>query len=56
VIDYTKEDFTHSGETYDVIFDAVGKISSSRSKSSLKEKGIYLSVNVMIAHLGAESF
>ena len=42
VIDYTQEDFTRSGETYDVIFDAVGKISSSRSKSSLKKKGIYL--------------
>jgi NADPH:quinone reductase-like Zn-dependent oxidoreductase len=45
VIDYTKEDFTESGETYDVIFDAVGKISSSGSKSSLKENGTFLSVN-----------
>ena len=44
VIDYTQEDFTRKGETYDVIFDAVGKISSSRSKSSLKKKGIYLTV------------
>jgi NADPH:quinone reductase-like Zn-dependent oxidoreductase len=44
VIDYTKEDFTRSGETYDVIFDAVGKTSSSRSKRSLKKKGFYLSV------------
>lgn len=44
VIDYTQEDFTQSGETYDVIFDAVGKISSSRSKSSLKKKGSYLTV------------
>ncbi len=43
VIDYTKEDFTKSGETYDVIFDAVRKSSSSRSKRSLKQKGIYLS-------------
>jgi NADPH:quinone reductase-like Zn-dependent oxidoreductase len=43
VIDYTKEDFTKSGETYDVIFDAVNKSSSSRSKRSLKQKGIYLS-------------
>jgi len=42
VIDYTKEDFTKSGETYDVIFDVVGKISFSRCKSSLKKKGIYL--------------
>jgi NADPH:quinone reductase-like Zn-dependent oxidoreductase len=44
VIDYTKEDFTQSGETYDVIFDAVAKISSSRGKKSLKKAGIYLNV------------
>ncbi len=44
VIDYTREDFTQSGETYDVIFDAVGKISSSRNKSSLKKNGIYLTI------------
>jgi len=45
VIDYTQEDFTKSGETYDIIFDAVGKTSVSRSKSSLKKKGIFLSTN-----------
>jgi NADPH:quinone reductase-like Zn-dependent oxidoreductase len=44
VIDYTKEDFTKSGQVYDVIFDAVRKTSLSRSKGALKEKGIYLSV------------
>ncbi len=44
VIDYTKEDFTKSGETYDVIFDAVGKSSLSRSKRSLKQKGFYISI------------
>jgi len=44
VIDYTKEDFTRSGETYDIIFDAVGKSSISRSKSSLKKRGFYLFV------------
>ncbi len=44
VIDYTQEDFTTSGETYDVIFDAVGKTSSSHSKGSLKQNGRYLSV------------
>ena len=44
VIDYTKEDFTKSGQTYDVIFDAVGKSSFSRSKTSLEKKGFYLSV------------
>ncbi len=43
VIDYTKEDFTKSGETYDIIFDTVGKSSFSRSKRSLKKKGFYLS-------------
>jgi NADPH:quinone reductase-like Zn-dependent oxidoreductase len=44
VIDYTQEDFTQSGETYDVVFDAVAKISSSRGKKSLKKTGIYLNV------------
>jgi NADPH:quinone reductase-like Zn-dependent oxidoreductase len=42
VIDYTQEDFTQSGQTYDFIFDAVGKSSFSRCKSSLKQRGIYL--------------
>jgi len=42
VIDYTKEDFTQSGETYDVIFDAVGKSSFSGCMRSLKKEGIYL--------------
>jgi len=42
VIDYTKEDFTKTSQTYDVIFDAVSKSSFSRCKSSLKKKGIYL--------------
>ncbi|NEW07559.1 NAD(P)-dependent alcohol dehydrogenase [Paenibacillus sp. SYP-B3998] len=43
VIDYTEEDFTKSDQTYDVIFDAVGKRSFSQCKSSLKQRGIYLS-------------
>ena len=46
VIDYTQEDFTQSGETYDVIFDAVRKISASSSKGSLKEGGVYLSASM----------
>jgi NADPH:quinone reductase-like Zn-dependent oxidoreductase len=44
VIDYTQEDFTQSSETYDVIFDAVGKIASSKRKKSLAKSGIYLNV------------
>src|SRR2546428_1481481 len=42
VIDYTKEDFTKNGETYDVIFDAVGKHSFRRCRGSLKPGGSYL--------------
>jgi NADPH:quinone reductase-like Zn-dependent oxidoreductase len=46
VIDYSKEDFTQNGETYDIIFDAVGKISFSRCKGSLKQKGIFLEAGI----------
>ena len=42
VIDYTKDDFTQTGQTYDVIFDAVGKSSFSRCKGALNAGGIYL--------------
>ena len=45
VIDYKKEDFTESGENYDIIFDAVDKLSPSKGKKSLKKKGVYLNVN-----------
>ena len=45
VIDYTKEDFTKSGQTYDIIFDTVSKTSFSRCKNSLKQRGIYLTVD-----------
>ncbi len=45
VIDYTQEDFTQSGETYDIILDTVvGQTSFLRCKSSLKQKGFYLAV------------
>ncbi len=42
VIDYTCEDFTQNGETYDLIFDVLGRSSFSRCKRSLKPNGIYL--------------
>jgi NADPH:quinone reductase-like Zn-dependent oxidoreductase len=42
VIDYTREDFTKNGRTYDVILDAVGKLSFRRSRASLKPGGIFL--------------
>jgi NADPH:quinone reductase-like Zn-dependent oxidoreductase len=42
VIDYTKEDFTGNGETYDVIFDTVNKLSVPKSLKSLNRKGILL--------------
>ena len=43
VVDYTKEDFTKTGQTYDIIFDTVGKRSFSQCKGSLNRGGIYLS-------------
>src|SRR6266852_1205030 len=42
VIDYTQEDFTKNGQTYDVIFDAVGKVSFRRCLDSLEPGGLYL--------------
>jgi NADPH:quinone reductase-like Zn-dependent oxidoreductase len=45
VIDYTQEDFTNNGETYDVIFDAVGKHSFMKSKGSLKPGGVYVATD-----------
>jgi NADPH:quinone reductase-like Zn-dependent oxidoreductase len=41
VIDYTKQDFTKTGETYDLIFDSVGKLSFGRCRGSLKAGGAY---------------
>src|SRR3989339_111565 len=46
VIDYTKEDFTKSGQLYDVVFDAVGKSSFFRCKKLLKPGGIYFSTDL----------
>jgi NADPH:quinone reductase-like Zn-dependent oxidoreductase len=42
VIDYTQEDFTQDGQTYDVIYDAVGKRSFSECKDSLTPRGVYM--------------
>jgi NADPH:quinone reductase-like Zn-dependent oxidoreductase len=44
IIDYTAYDFTKNDVTYDVIFDAVGKLAYSRVKKSLKKTGIYLNI------------
>jgi len=45
VIDYTQEDFTKSGQTYDVILDTIGKSPFSGSLRSLNENGTYLNAN-----------
>lgn len=44
VIDYTKEDFTQNGETYDIIVDTVGTAQYNTSKDSLKDDGRLLLV------------
>jgi NADPH:quinone reductase-like Zn-dependent oxidoreductase len=46
VLDRLREDFTKSGTTYDVIFDAVGKHSFRRCRRSLKPRGIYITVDL----------
>jgi NADPH:quinone reductase-like Zn-dependent oxidoreductase len=45
VIDYTKEDFTETGERYDIIFDAVGKLSKMNRKKELAQNGTHMSVH-----------
>jgi NADPH:quinone reductase-like Zn-dependent oxidoreductase len=52
VIDYTRQDFTQSGETYDVVFDTVGKLSPAQGKKALKPGGMYL--NVLVDSNGGE--
>jgi len=54
VIDYTKEDFTKNGQTYDVIIDAVYKPSFSRCRGLLKKEGFYVSQKSSIAKLKTE--
>jgi NADPH:quinone reductase-like Zn-dependent oxidoreductase len=44
VIDYTASDFSKNSESYDVIFDAVGKLAGSWVKKSLNKGGVYLNV------------
>lgn len=44
VIDYQKEDFTTQTDTYDIVFDAVGKASFSKSKNALRLKSTFLTV------------
>jgi NADPH:quinone reductase-like Zn-dependent oxidoreductase len=51
VIDYTQEDFTENGKTYDIIFDAVGKISFLRCKGSLADRGVFLTTGIMPGNL-----
>lgn len=46
VLDRFREDFTKSGKTYDLIFDAVGKHSFRRCRRSLNPGGIYLTVDL----------
>lgn len=46
IIDFTKEDFTKNGKTYDVIFDVVGKASISRCMKSLSKEGVLLLGNI----------
>jgi NADPH:quinone reductase-like Zn-dependent oxidoreductase len=46
VVDYTHEDFTKNGETYDVVFDAVGKTSFRRCRRSLNPGGFYLETDL----------
>jgi NADPH:quinone reductase-like Zn-dependent oxidoreductase len=51
VIDYTQEDFTENGETYDLIVDILGRSSFSRCKNSLTENGRYLLVSFKMKQL-----
>ena len=46
VIDYTRDDFTKNGESYDLIFDVVGATTFDRCQHSLKPNGVFLQ-NIM---------
>jgi len=51
VIDYTREDYTKSDETYDLILDTVGKTSFSHCRKSMKQKGLFLPVVMNLTEL-----
>jgi NADPH:quinone reductase-like Zn-dependent oxidoreductase len=46
VIDYTKDDLTKNNQTYDIIFDAVGKTSFSKCKNNLEKNGVFLEAGI----------
>jgi len=51
VIDYTKEEFTENGETYDIVFDAVNKSSFTQCRRSLTNHGCYLATGIRLSAL-----
>ncbi len=51
VIDYTREDFTKNGRTYDIIFDTVARRSFAACKASLTDEGVYLTTAPALAPL-----
>ena len=55
VVDYTKEDFAETGDTYDIIFDTVGKSSFAHCRKALKSNGKYVAT-VMTLKLVLQSF
>jgi len=56
VIDYTREDISKYGKNYDIVFDAVDKLPSSRGKKLLAEKGIYVKVGTDGDNVSIEDF
>jgi NADPH:quinone reductase-like Zn-dependent oxidoreductase len=53
VIDYTQADFTNTGETYDIILDAVGKTTFAQCQGALKPNGYYLNTVLVGAAMQA---
>jgi NADPH:quinone reductase-like Zn-dependent oxidoreductase len=54
VVDYLQEDFTQNGQTYDIVFDAVGKHSFRRARGSLNPGGVYVATDGWL-NLGSRS-